>query len=229
MKKFAIALFAMLVGLQPVLAGQFTIPTDTMTSKTARWNTATPSWSTSGGHIVQAPLTPQSYYFLSMDDVGSVSGNTEILVQLRSTSTSGEQLGLVVNGSTSDTTGYYVALSGTISFISRMDTGNSSNFLDFPTIAMSADTDYWMLLQYVDSSDTIRFKFWSGAATDEPGSWTGSVTDSTYTSGYVGLFARHESGTRTWKYIGVGTSGDPAPRPGGSNAPSTGIILQLSQ
>lgn len=181
-------------------------------------------WTASGSYEVAAgpvaawqPNFTSNFDFLSWDTVGSISGDCEVLVRVRTSAASGVQAGAVIHGATGATSGYFVSLAGggTTLLISRMDTGTETS-LSEPSFTWAADTDYWIRFQR--SSSAIRARVWADGG-GEPGTWLYDGTDSTYTSGSAGLFVRNGfSGTKQWNAVGVGTGGDSAP----STTPATG-------
>jgi hypothetical protein len=62
---------------------------------------------------------------------------------------------------------------------------------------------------------TLRMRYWTGAVTSEPGTWTLTTTDSTYTSGWAGISGyANDTGNAKYDYFAVGVgSGVAAPAP----------------
>lgn len=174
---------------------------------------------TGGYEVVTGPYAgyntttfANQYDFLTWDTVGSVSGDVEIVGLFRFTNDSfpGGVALHVQSGSTSGYVGMFT-FSGDVPAIWLVNSGSDSS-LDSDTGTYSVDTDYWIRLQITGT--TVRARYWADGGS-EPGTWQSSATDTTFTSGYVGLFARNWPGTRTWKKIGVGTGGDAAPTSAG--------------
>lgn len=172
-------------------------------------------WDATGGfEVIAGPYAGWNgvssvYDFLSWDTIGSISGDCEIVGLIRSSFGSGAQTGLVIHGSIAATSGYVVNLGGSGNELSivRMDSG-TENIIAGPAFTWALNTDYRLRVQR--SGTAWRARVWADGA-GEPGTWLYDSTDATYTSGHLGLFARNLNGTKTWKWIGVGTGGDPAP------------------
>lgn len=154
--------------------------------------------------------------WLSWDTPGTaISGDGEILVRLRTNSAVGNNSGVIVQGSTSANSGYAITLasSGATLQISRWDAGSEATFVDAAFVWL-ANTWYWIRARR--NSGVIEAKVWADGGS-EPGSWTVSLTDSTYSSGFYGYATRYGFADAQWSQIGVGTGGDSAP----ASAPST--------
>lgn len=160
-----------------------------------------------------------NYAWLSWDTPGTaISGDAEILVRVRTSSATGNNCGVVVQGSTSAVSGYVITLasSGTTLQIARIDAGTEATFTDAAFTWTSA-TDYW--IRAGRSGSDIRAKAWADGGS-EPGSWTVTLAgDTTYSSGFYGYAARYGFADAQWAEVGVGTGGDSAPDApvGGSN------------
>lgn len=180
------------------------------TDWTERWE-ATGFWGVGTGPVAEwVGSFPSRFDFLSWDTPpGSISGDCEILVLFRSTDTGGTQGGVCIHSSTSATSGYSIGLGGTGANLvaTRIDAG-AETILVNPSFTWAADTDYWLRVQR--SSNSLRARAWADGGS-EPGTWLIDTTDSTYTSGSLGLFARSFAGTKSWSKVGVGTGGDSAP------------------
>lgn len=170
---------------------------------TTNWDVVTgpyAGWITQGSNAQDALL---------WDEVGSVTGDCQIAVLFRSSFGSGSQGGVVIHASNSATSGYAVALSGTGNELAptRLDSG-AENILSGGAFTWTLNTDYWIRVERL--GNTLRGRAWADGGS-EPGTWAFSLTDSTYTAGRLGLFARNLNGDKTWKFVGVGTGGDAAP------------------
>jgi hypothetical protein len=83
------------------------------------------------------------------------------------------------------------------------------------TLNAPAIGEVWHLLIQALSDGTLRAKAWRNGES-EPASWLLSLTDSTFSSGVLGVEIQR-FGTCYYFWIGVGTAGDGAPRPSGAN------------
>ena len=188
------------------------------------WNTSafTPS--------VQASLLPSgtlsskalritgtsiSRYALTWDAVGNVTGNVEILCRWLWAHTSNVddpmRAHICTGGSAGAENGYFLNTwfnqSPTVVGSGKYVSGTAT-VLDTPTFSLARSTWYWVRLQ--KSSTTIRFKIWAHGSA-EPGSWTSSITDSSLSSGRVGIGRANNGGTLWCDFFSVGTGGDSAP------------------
>jgi hypothetical protein len=97
--------------------------------------------------------------------------------------------------------------------------GNAS--LDAPAIG-----EVWHLLIQALSDGTLRAKAWRNGES-EPASWLLSLTDSTFSSGVLGVEIQR-FGTCYYFWIGVGTAGDSAPRPSSANTYNESVSTTAS-
>jgi hypothetical protein len=179
------------------------------TGFTERWS-ASGSWGQNTDCAEHVASGANNFDFLSWDTPGDVSGDAEILVLFRTNSATGNNSGVVVQGSTSATDGYYITLagSGTTIQISRADAGSEATFTD-AAFTWSANTDYW--IRAGRSGNDIRARVWADGGS-EPGTWTVTLaSDTTYSSGRLGYFARYGFADSQFDQIGVGTGADSAP------------------
>ncbi len=155
-----------------------------------------------------------SRYALSWDDVGTVSGDVEILVMMQFAHTADvdNAIRCFVHGSGSSASESAYGADGLLSsnranltkYVSGTATGLAS-----PVLTMDRNIWYWMRLQRTGT--TIRNRVWADGGA-EPGTWNGSVTDSSLSSGWVGVGLTIAAAGVTWvAKVGVGTGGDPAP------------------
>lgn len=173
----------------------------------------------SGTHALKIVKSAAGRYFASWDQVGSVSGDVEMLVRWQSTATpAAGAVQLILYGSggsgsenayftsfrvTTPTTGMtrakYVAGSSTT--LSPDQTGISP--------ALGANQWHWTRIQITGT--TFRQRTWVESGGSEPGTWASTSTDTSLVSGAVGIGSALNSVTIWVSQIGVGTGGDPAP------------------
>jgi hypothetical protein len=202
-----------------------TVGADPPSGWTARGD-ASAAWRVGAGPVVEWEDTDNRFDFLTWDAAGSVSGDIEIFGEFESTSGSGGQGGLCLQVQASGLNGYYAgfALGGlgfdevfTNVIVGGVE-GGAGVGAAFP---WAINTPQRIRLRKLSSDNILRVRAW--LATDpEPGTWTVSLgADTSFTSGYVGLFARNLSGVKTWRKFGYGTAGDPAP-----TAPLNGGLIR---
>lgn len=79
------------------------------------------------------------------------------------------------------------------------------------------------------SAGSLSQKVWAGARGDEPGSWLLIASDSTYSSGWIGIGSRGGSANQGIVHLtqlAIGTDGDPAPTgPVGGERQRSRLIL----
>jgi hypothetical protein len=179
-----------------------------------RW-AATAFWNTGTGPAIERALADTGYYdALCWEVPGSVVGNKEIVVRIRTSDTGGQPIGAVMDASASGISGYFLTLAfGTELVLARMDSGTETSIgAGSYTFAHVADTDYW--LRFGRNGNDIRGQVWAASGSD-PGGWLFTVTDSTYTTGRMGVYARASFPTVRCTAAGYGTAGDAAPLSGG--------------
>ena len=160
--------------------------------------------------------TLHSWYALTWDLVGSVSGDAEVLARWRHEHTEDidhpVMLHVCVSGTQSADMNTY-AVAGRL-LVDRVEmrrvASGVSHVFATPTVTLDRDTWYWTRLQR--SGTTIRARVWAHG-TSEPTEWTASATDTTHTSGSVGIGRHAPAGTLWSDYFSVGTGGASAPSP----------------
>lgn len=163
-------------------------------------------------------------YALSWDDLGTVSGDIEMLVKWQTTTVASNEVGrsAVLHGSGSPASegAYFSSVSGASGYQARYVSGVLSN-LGNTGVAITANTWYWTRFQRTGT--TIRVKVWADGGS-EPGSWSASFTDSSHSSGWAGVGSFAANTTLWVDQVGVGTAGDAppsSPLPSGSIFPSS--------
>jgi hypothetical protein len=194
-----------------------TVGADPPTGWTARGD-ATENWRVGAGPVVEwedIPFTPR-FDFLTWDVPGSISGNIDIFGEFESTSGGGGQGGLCLQVQAGAVSGYFGGFAfGGLGFdevfvnsIAAGVEGSSGVGAAFP---WAVNTPQRMRLRKFAADNIVRVRAW--LATDpEPVTWTASLApDTTFSSGFVGLYARNPNGVKTWRRFGVSTDGDNAP------------------
>lgn len=178
-------------------------------------DTGIPSGASVGNtHALEVVLSSASNYAVSWDEVGTPSGDVQVLVlaYFEHTSNSNRTLRAFLHGSGSagnenayfsnlnfgatNETELYRLLSGTVGNLGGSDEGLTRN--------------QWIWIRLDRTSDTIRIRAWADGTT-EPGTWAVSITDTSHGSGWVGLSGFDRSVSNWFAQIGVGTGGDEAP------------------
>ena len=148
------------------------------------------------------------------------TADQEIYAETKTTSDGGlgfEQ-GVVVRANEDpDRKGYIVGALGFSKLLLSRLIGSSETVLSLSDSLSSYTSTEKFKLRVRVSGTSIKTRVWR--STDaEPVSWTQEVTDTVIASGRVGLFARNNTGVKTWYNVGIGTNGDSAP----TSAPATG-------
>lgn len=152
--------------------------------------------------------------FLAWNAPGVLSGQVEVFAELQSTSGGGAQAGVVLQGQTGVTSGYYASLNfGGLGFdevaIGRFDSGILES-LGSSAFPWAVNTPQSIRLRK-GLDNILRVRAWPSSIA-EPGTWNVvTAVDTTYSSGRVGLFALNPNGIKTFLRFGFGTDGDPAP------------------
>lgn len=198
-------------------------------SFTERWHTTDGAFTfestglptgATGGYCMKIDPSATSRYAVSWDTVGD-PGDVDLQLLYRwqvdtENGTTGDGRGIICgSGGTTDEDAYFIehAVSGaaTNQYIAEYNSGTSNIIATDTSVTLSADTWYWTRFERISSSDTLRFKTWSGAIGDEPGAWDASTTDASRNTGWVALGSFDGAPIMWVDVIGVGTSGDAAP------------------
>ena len=164
-----------------------------------------------GGKIVQFPSGGGfSRYYLSWDDVGSVS-DCEVLVRARLTVNSSTSIFVahVRHDTASERDGVAIHQRG----------GNVKLIEDFNSIASTSDKwgdNEWFWARLRVTGSDFKARYWVSGT--EPTTWDIEVTGTNTSSGYVGFGVDNTVEEFEIDVFGAGTSGDAAP----SSAPATG-------
>ncbi len=214
------------------MATDFTDFSDSPTI-TERWNTATGAASIetsglpsgAGTHAFKIVRSSTARYYVSLDDFGTPSGDVELLAKWQVTTTSGGMFQLVIHGGggAGSEDGYLTQnVAGAASMQRLKYVGGGSTNLLSPVQTVTLATNTWFWTRFQRTGTTIQSRTWADGGS-EPGSWDSTSTDSSHSSGLVGIGSTNGSGTAWVAQIGVGTGGDPAP----DSPPSTGIPAHL--
>lgn len=84
----------------------------------------------------------------------------------------------------------------------------------------------WYFARIQASGDQLKARVWQ-FDTDEPSAWDAEVTDSSLSSGWVGVGSYSEF-QDSWGYLSVGVGGESAPKPNVTEATSSAVIQTLS-
>jgi hypothetical protein len=155
-------------------------------------------------------------------DGGVVRGDVEIagLVRAEQVGETLVQIGLHYGGEAGSEQGYYLDArlpdAGTGANSVRIGRYLDGAFTGISTVGLpftvSEDTWYHVVIQR--DGELLRAKMWPDGE-DEPDGWQASTSDTSFGEGRVGV-AHFTAGTvNDWAFVGVGTGGEPAPRPGG--------------
>jgi len=196
---------------------------------TAR-GSASAAWRVGAGPVVEWEDTESRFDFLTWDVPGNVSGDIEVCGEFESTNGGGGQGGICLQVQATGESGYFVGLAfGGLGFdeifSNLVDAGAEDAIGAGVAFTWSINTLYRMRLRKFSSDNILRSRVWL-AGDSEPGTWNLSlVADTTFTSGFVGLFGRNANGIKTWRRFGYGTDGDPAPFEPLGGAPSVASII----
>jgi len=184
----------------------------------ATWTVETDGSSLDNRVIVNDRSSQSTWKILSFDGAGSPSGVVEALILTRfGGSTGSPRTGVIIHGSgaADSQSGYmaYLDNSATQSRLrlGRWDNGSLTALANAASFSFNGGNDlFYIRIQH--NGTAIRAKWWR-AQDNEPGSWTISSNDTTYSSGWIAYANTQVSTSQAIRLdaIGVGTSGDPAP------------------
>lgn len=193
---------------------------------TERWNTASfsaavvthgftaPSTGNTRALRLLDSNTVNERYALSWDDVGTPSGDVEVLAlcygSMVSPQRDAAQVILHGGGAAASEDAYLYNATLAFSDESRLQkyVGGTLSTIGTADAGMVENAWFWVRLQRTGT--TIQMRVWlDGNA--EPGTWTVSDTDTSHSSGWVGLGINRAAPTAYFAQIGVGTGGDSAP------------------
>jgi hypothetical protein len=161
------------------------------------------------------------------DTVGSVSRPIEIYMILSWEGLDVADPGAVFCVDTSTWSGYKGLISDRSNVVRFYSIINGYfTVLGNATINAPAIGEVWHLLIQALSDGTLRAKAWRNGES-EPASWLLSLTDSTFSSGVLGVEIQR-FGTCYYFWIGVGTAGDSAPRPFSPNTYNESVSMNVS-
>ena len=114
----------------------------------------------------------------------------------------------------SSTAQWYCGYStGSGSIIGRQDNSASAP-VSLASGSSGVDQAQYHYRRLLVSGSSLSQKVWAGARGDEPGSWLLTASDSTYSSGVVGIGSRGGASNQGIVHVtqlAIGTDGDPAP------------------
>lgn len=165
-----------------------------------------------GTKALRMALSETARYALSWDVPGTPSGDVEVVARMyhssTTTSVGRRRLFLHGAGTTASTGAYFAEEQYASSFQLRKYVSGTVTTLD--TGAAMAPGWQWIRLQR--SGTTVRARTWAEGSS-EPATWEVEATDSSLSSGWVGV-GSYAGGVESVIFVdrfGVGTGGDPAP------------------
>lgn len=193
---------------------------------TARWNASSgsPSWlvqadsTAAGGKYVQYTGSADVKHILTLDAAGSSVSDFEILTRFKPSSVTKTGMGICGgrfgSGATSnDVDGYFLYFSTANSdgfFIGKVT--NNGTFVhlssiyepDVPFIS-GPSAGEWYYCRFSVVGTSLKAKVWNEAE-KEPSFWQMTATDSSFTSGYVGLMS-YQDVAQNWDFFIVDDTG----------------------
>lgn len=212
------------------------------TGYTGRWNYAAGEWDRVSDSDVAVRHVENSIARTAVTvnsvDADANRANFDILVRFKATVGVGSVLrgGVVAraSGAAGAETGYTCAINDTELRIGKYSAGTSTTTGTTTGLALSSSaTYYWMRFrgQGTVSPVALKAKIWTGLETDEPGTWTLEVSDSTSpitAAGWCGMFS-FADGTKHWQDLAVATNGDIATfQAGGGGGSASGDLASVA-
>lgn len=135
-------------------------------------------------------------------------------------------IALFTDGDAGNTSGYAIkvdwggAAYGQVDLVEYLSGGINAVLGTDSTSTIPSEGAWWWFWIKVDGSSNFEVKFWQDG-NSRPGTANITATDTTITSGFVGIgrFSFHE--VQRWDYLVVGTGGDQALMPGESAGDTT--------
>lgn len=161
-----------------------------------------------------------TWKIISFDGAGSPGGVVEALILTRFDGTTGSpRTGVIIHGSGSDDNstlnGYMAYLDRSATQgrlrLGRWDNSSLTVLANATAFSFNGGNDlFYIRIQH--NGTAIRARWWR-AQDNEPGSWTLSSNDTTYSSGWIAYANTQVNTSQAIRLdaVGVGTGGDPAP------------------
>lgn len=175
----------------------------------ASWDVTSNASMPGGVDLRLTSTAPQNLYGARWTQPGSSPADAEIAGLLQCPDSTFEHW-LMLRGATATKSGYIAGFDefGRLQ-IRRWSSGSEVTLATDSGTTVAAGEIWWV--RFEATGTTVRVRAWEDG-TAEPGTWNRSVTDSTHSSGWVGLATTAgSSGNMRAGAVGVGTSGDPAP------------------
>jgi len=188
------------------------------------WATAAER-SPAGSAVLRFDSDTSARHALSYDQVGTAA-DVEVLglfrvSELSQSPTAGGRLVLRGSGSAGDESAYFVNVRDSRFGVWKYDGGSSDRLVEWGEPA----DGQWYLARFRASGDRLRARVWPAGA-DEPAEWDADVTDTSLSSGWVGVGSYSEFAD-DWGFLSVGVGGESAPMPDTSTAePSLNAVIQ---
>ncbi|MFC6755680.1 MULTISPECIES: glycosyl hydrolase family 28-related protein [Haloarcula] len=174
--------------------------------------------SPAGSSVLQFDSETSARHALSYDAVGTAS-DVELLglfrvSDLSQSPTAGGRLFLRGSGSSDDESGYLFNVRDSQFGVWKYDGGSSDQLVEWG----DPSDGQWYFARFRAVGDRLRARIWPADA-DEPSDWDADVTDTSLTSGWVGVGSYSEFAD-DWGYLSAGVGGESAPMPDTSRTDS---------
>lgn len=183
------------------------------------WATGTDStWqvvnesNSSDGVVLQHTATADGRRIITWNDVGEISGDFDILVKWKvSQAIDGDiptRVMAYASGTTQATQNAYQldSLFPSTLRIGKTQNGSYSTLASNVSLPFTIDNNLWYWYRFRKVGSTLYGKLWKDG-TDEPTDFMVTITDTSLTSGKVGLGAYDYTGSRQFDSFSVGTDG----------------------